>query len=76
MVHGPKQKTEAWQPVDHGIGALIKNLAGQNQFAWLEQPWPDHGDQTNGTYGMHEDKCPRENFGFYALIGLVRHSIL
>ena len=71
-----QNKNEAWQPVDHGIGVLIKTLAGQNQFAWLEQQWPDHLDPEIGTDGMHEDTCPRENFGFYARIGLVRHSKL
>ena len=37
--HGPKAKTEAWQPIDRGLGMLTKVLAGEFQTTWLDQDW-------------------------------------
>ena len=37
--HGPTAKTEAWQPIDRGLGMLTKVLAGEFQTTWLDQDW-------------------------------------
>ena len=41
VMFGPKDMTHVWQPIDHGIGYLLKSLAGHFQYIWCEQPWKD-----------------------------------